>query len=162
MKQQMIIFKIGAEEFALNIMFAREVMVARDVTPIPETAEYVTGIASLRGNLIAVLDLRKRLRAAGPGDAQEERMIVADVDGRVIGLMVDGVSEIMRVNDAMVEPPPDFVREIGASYVQGIINGGGRFITMIDLRKALDEEIVCEMERAIGMLKSEMCAKLDA
>src|ERR1044071_4023787 len=102
MKQQMIIFKIGAEEFALNIMFAREVMVARDVTPIPETAEYVTGIASLRGNLIAVLDLRKRLRAAGPGDAQEERMIVADVDGRVIGLMVDGVSEIMRVNEAMM------------------------------------------------------------
>lgn len=158
----MIIFKIGAEEFALNIMFAKEVMATCDVTPIPETAEYVTGIASLRGNLIAVLDLRKRLKSAGSCDAQEERMIVADVDGRVVGLMVDGVSEIMRVNDAMVEPPPDFVREIGASYVQGIINGGGRFITMIDLRKALDEEIVCEMERAIEMMKSEMCAKFDA
>jgi purine-binding chemotaxis protein CheW len=89
-------------------------------------------------------------------------MIVADVDGRVIGLMVDGVSEIMRVNEAMVEPPPDFVREIGAGYVQGIINGGGRFITMIDLRKALDEEIVCEMERVIGMMKTEMRDKFDA
>jgi purine-binding chemotaxis protein CheW len=161
-KQQMIIFKIGAEEFALNIMLAREVMVARDVTPVPETADYVAGITSLRGNLIAVLDLRKRLRAAGPGDTREERMIVADVDGRVMGLMVDGVSEIMRVTEGMVEPQPDFVREIGASYVQGIINGGGRFITMIDLRKALDEDIVCEMDRAIGMLKTEMCAKFDA
>lgn len=162
MKQQMIIFKIGAEEFALNIMFAREVMVARDVTPIPETAEYVTGIVSLRGNLIAVLDLRKRLLAAGLNDAGEERMIVADVDGRVIGLMVDGVSEIMRVDEVMVEPAPDFVREIGVSYVQGIINAGGRFITIIDIRKALDEEIVCEMDRAVGMLRAEMCAKLDA
>ena len=161
MKQQMVIFKIGAEEFALDITLAKEVLVARDVTPIPETAEYVTGIASLRGNLIAVLDLRKRFRAAGAGNAEEERMIVADVDGRVVGLMVDGVSEIMSINEAMVEPPPDFVREIGANYVQGIINGGGRFITMIDLRRALDEEIVCEIDRAIAMLKSEMCAKFD-
>jgi purine-binding chemotaxis protein CheW len=158
----MIIFRIGAEEFALNIMLAREVMVAHKVTPVPETADYVSGIASLRGNLIAVLDLRKRLRAVGGGDSQEERMIVADVDGRVMGLMVDGVSEIMRVNEEMMEPPPDFVREIGVSYVQGIINGGGRFITMIDLRKALDEEVVYEMDRVIGMLKTEMCAKFDA
>jgi purine-binding chemotaxis protein CheW len=151
-KRQMIVFKIGSEEFALDIMDTKEVVVMRGITPVPETDSYVEGVINLRGNLVPVLDLRKRFRAGGPCEAPEKRIIVSCLDGRLVGLMVDGASEVIRVSQEMIEPVPDILIDMGVSYITGIIKLDYRFITLIDLRKALTDEITRDLDEVAGLL----------
>src|SRR5438045_8503140 len=82
-KQQMIIFKVGAEEFAVDIMLVKEVVMMREITPVPETFAFVEGVMNLRGNLVAVLDLRKRLRARRVQSSPEQRLLIARFNGKL-------------------------------------------------------------------------------
>lgn len=151
----MVVFKIGPEEFAIDITLTKEIVTMRPITPIPETLDYVTGVMNLRGNLVPVLDLRKRLRAGGDGAhaAQDDvRIIVCKLENKQTGLIVDGASEVVRVTDDMVEAPPDVITEIGADYISGVINLRGRFITVLDLEKALKGEITHELNEVRALM----------
>lgn len=161
-KRQMVVFKIGKEEFALDIMDTKEVVVMRGITPVPETEGYVEGVMNLRGNLVPVLDLRKRLKASGLRDASDRRIIVSNLDGRLVGLIVDGASEVIRVSDEMIEPVPDIIIETGVGYITGIINLDERFVTMIDLRKALTDEVTSELDEVTRLLYSQGVAETTA
>lgn len=151
-RRQLVVFKVGTEEFAVDIMLTREVVLMREITPVPETEAYVEGVMNLRGSLVPVLDFRKRLRAFRMPVQPDHRIIIADLDGRIAGLIVDAASEVIRVNDDMIEPVPHLISEIGAGYIEGIVNINGRFITLIDLRKALTGEIVGELDEVIKVL----------
>jgi purine-binding chemotaxis protein CheW len=148
----MIVFRIGEEEFATDINIAKEIVVMRPITPIPETRDFVEGVMNLRGNLIPVLDLRKRLRAARADGHQQVRIIIATLDGKQTGLIVDGATEVIRVSDDMIEPVPDVIRETGAEYLLGVINMGNRFITMLDLEKVLMGEVRHELDEVMRAL----------
>lgn len=151
-QRQMVVFKIGEEEFALDILLAKEVVVMREITPVPETEDYVEGVMNLRGNLIPVLDFRKRLRARRRERQRGERIIVVHIDGNPVGLIVDSTSEVVRVSDEMIEPAPDIISESDVKYVSGIINLKGRFITLIDVGRALSETITQDLEQVMVML----------
>lgn len=148
-RRQLVVFKVGSEEFAVDIMLTNEVVLMREITPVPETEAYVEGVMNLRGNLMPVLDLRKRLRAYRPSAAADCRIIIANLDGRTAGVIVDGASEVIRVTDDLVEPVPDLISETGASYVEGVINLKDRFITLINLQKAFSDDIVSELDEVI-------------
>lgn len=151
-KRQMIVFKIGPEEFAIEIELAKEIVLMRPITPVPETRDFVEGVINLRGNLVPVLDLRKRLRAGRAENGSKTRIIISMIDGKQTGLIVDGASEVIRVSEDMLEPPPDVITELGADYVAGVINLGARFVTLLDLRKALTGEISRELEEILSLL----------
>ena len=153
-RRQLVVFKVGTEEFAVNIMLTREVVLMREITPVPETETYVEGVMNLRGSLVPVLDFRKRLRALRTSSNSERRIIIADIDGRTAGLIVDGASEVIRITDEMIEEVPPLISEMGAGYVEGVINIDGRFITLIDLTKALTGEIVGELDEVLRVLVS--------
>jgi purine-binding chemotaxis protein CheW len=159
-RQQLVIFKVGTEDFAVDILLTKEVVLMREITPVPETQEYVEGVMNLRGNLVPVLDLRKRLRTASISSHVEQRIVIANIDGKLTGLIVDGASEVVRVTDEAIEPPPDIITEMGADYIAGVINVNGRFITLIDLKKALTEEISCELEQVLSALGARHSAGL--
>ena len=144
-KRQVVVFKVGEEEFALDIMLTKEIVVMRDIAPIPETEEYVEGVMNLRGSLVPVLDFRKLVRAASAESHAEVRIIVANLDGNLAGLVVDSVCEVLRVAEDQVEPAPEIIAEMGAGYVAGVIVLKGRFITLLDLGKALSEEIMSSL-----------------
>jgi purine-binding chemotaxis protein CheW len=154
-KRQMVVFKVGTEEFALDIMDLKEVVVMRAVTPVPETESHVEGVMNLRGNLVPVLDLRKRLRARSAVEGSERRIIVSSLEGRLVGLIVDGASEVIRVREEMIEPAPDMILEMGVGYITGVINFENRFITMIDLRKALTDEVTRDLDEVMRVLSSQ-------
>ena len=155
-KRQMVVFKIGAEEFAVDISLTKEIVTMRPITPIPETQEYVSGVMNLRGNLVPVLDLRRRLRAGSNSAVPQSdtRIIIARLEGKQTGLIVDGASEVIRITDEMIENPPDVISEIGADYIAGIINAGNRFITLLDIEKALKGEVVHELDEIRNLLLS--------
>src|SRR5262249_7684717 len=137
----MIIFKVGAEEFAVDILLVKEVVMMRDITPVPETDTFVEGVMNLRGTLVPVLDLRKRLRANRAANGIEQRILIVLHSERLIGLIVDGASEVARITREMIEPAPDIIRELDAEYIAGIINLDERFVTLLDLQRALTGEI---------------------
>jgi purine-binding chemotaxis protein CheW len=153
-KQQMIIFKVGDEEFAVDIMLVKEVVMMRDITPVPETVGFVEGVMNLRGNLVPVVDLRKRLRAHRVANDTDRRILIARLEGKPIGLIVDGTSEVVRIGRDLIEPAPDILRELDAGYVAGIINLNERFITLMDLRGALVGGILSDLERVMAALAS--------
>jgi purine-binding chemotaxis protein CheW len=147
-----VVFKVGTEEFAVDILLAKEVVMPREITPVPDTEEFVEGVMNLRGNLVPIIDLRKRLRARASTTQREQRIVIANIDDRMVGLIVDGASEVIRVTDDMIEPVPDVIVEMGAGYVEGVINVDKRFITLIDLRKALSVEVLSELDCVIEAL----------
>lgn len=151
-RRQVVVFKIGAEEFAVDIMLTKEIVSSPEITPVPDTEEFVEGVMNLRGNLLPIIDLRKRLRARATTTQREQRVVIANVDDRTAGLIVDGASEVIRVTDDMIEPVPDLISELGAGYVEGIINLKNRFITLIDLRKALSVDVLSELDCVIEAL----------
>ncbi|MEW6208503.1 MAG: chemotaxis protein CheW [Acidobacteriota bacterium] len=159
MKKQLVVFTVGGNEFAVDILITKEVVEMRDITPVPETPDYVEGVMNLRGHLVPVLDLRKRMRAV-PRQTKEERIIIANLDGKQLGLIVDRASQVIRVGQENIEPAPDIVHEVGASYVEGIVNLGERFVTLIDLRKALKEEVICELEEVARALSRASAQQL--
>jgi len=157
-RRQLVVFKVGTEEFAVDIMLTKEVVLMREITPVPETESYVEGVMNLRGNLVPVLDFRKRLRALKGTVHSDHRIIITQFDGRTAGLIVDGASEVIRVTDEMIEGVPHLISEIGAGYIEGVINLKGRFITLINLRKALTEDIVGELDEVLKVLATERTA----
>lgn len=152
MKRQLVVFEVGSGEFAVDIMATKEVVGLREIAPVPETPDYVEGVMNLRGNLVPVLDLRKRMRARGRSERQDARIIVASLDGRFVGLIVDRASDVIRVDDEKIEPAPDIIADAGATYVTGVINLGNRFVTLIDLKKALSDEVLCEIDEVLALL----------
>lgn len=153
-RRQFVVFKVGTEEFATDIMLTKEVVLMRDITPVPGTETYVEGIMNLRGSLVPVLDFRKRLRARRTVTSAEQRIIIVQLDGRWAGLIVDGASEVIRVSDDLIEPVPDLISETGAGYVEGVISLKDRFITLINLQKALSGEILSELDDVMTVLSS--------
>lgn len=154
-KRQLVVFNVGTEEFGVDIMLTKEVVLMREITPVPETEAYVEGVMNLRGSLVPVLDLRKRLRAVRTALHTDHRIIITNLDGRMAGLIVDGASEVIRVSNDMIEPVPHLISEMGADYVEGVINVKDRFITLVDLRKTLTREIVCELDEVIKVLSTQ-------
>ena len=154
-RRQLVVFKVGTEEFAVDIMLTKEVVLMREITPVPETEAYVEGVMNLRGSLVPVLDFRKRLRAFRTTADTDHRIIIANLDGRIAGLIVDGASEVIRVSEDMIEPVPHLIAEMGAGYVEGVVKVNDRFITLIDLRKALTGEVVGELDEVIRVLSAQ-------
>lgn len=151
-RRQLVVFKIGAEEFAADIMLTKEVVLMGEITPVPGTETYVEGVMNLRGTLVPILDLRKRLRARPTSAPGEHRIIIVQLQGKSAGLIVDGASEVIRVNDDLIEPVPDLISEMGADYIEGVVNLKGRFITLINLPNALSGEILGELDEVMTFL----------
>jgi purine-binding chemotaxis protein CheW len=153
-RRQLVVFKVGTEEFAADIMLTKEVVLMREITPVPGTETYVEGIMNLRGSLVPVLDFRKRLRARPAAAPAEQRIIIIQLGGRSAGLIVDGASEVIRVSDDLIEPVPDLISETGAGYVEGVISLKERFITLINLQKALSGEIGSALDEVMAVLSN--------
>lgn len=153
-RRQLVVFKIGDEEFAADIMLTKEVVLMREITPVPGTEAYVEGVMNLRGTLVPVLDLRKRLHARPTSAFAEHRIVIVQLEGKSAGLIVDGASEVIRVSDELIEPVPDLISEMGADYIEGVINMKGRYITLINLQSALFGEILGKLDEAMTLLSN--------
>ena len=153
--RQLIVFKVGVEEFAIDILLSKEIVVMGQITPVPETEDYVEGVMNLRGNLVPVIDLKKRLRASHTDSRRQGRIIIARLEGKLVGIIVDDASEVLKVRDEAIEAPPDVIGELGVDYIAGIVNVNGRFITLLDLNKALTAEIISDLSEVMDMLGNQ-------
>lgn len=134
---QLVTFRLGKEEFSMDILKVQEIIRHMDLTRVPRTPEFVDGVINLRGRVIPVLDLRKRFGLPADEKTNETRIIVVDVDNRTVGLKVDAVSEVLRLPADTVEPPPSLVTGIESDYIKGVGKLDGRLIILLDVAKIL-------------------------
>jgi len=134
---QLVTFRLGKEEFSMDILKVQEIIRHMDLTRVPRTPDFVDGVINLRGRVIPVLDLRKRFGLPEGERTNETRIIVVDVDNRTVGLKVDAVSEVLRLPADTVEPPPSLVTGIESDYIRGVGKLDGRLIILLDVAKIL-------------------------
>ena len=134
---QLVTFRLGNEEFSLDILRVQEIIRHMELTRVPRTPDFVDGVINLRGRVIPVLDLRKRFGLPSDEKTNETRIIVVDVDNKTVGLKVDAVSEVLRLPADTVEPAPAIVTGAESDYIKGVGKLEGRLLILLDVEKIL-------------------------
>ncbi|OGP94031.1 MAG: chemotaxis protein CheW [Deltaproteobacteria bacterium RBG_19FT_COMBO_56_10] len=134
---QLVTFRLGNEEFSLDILRVQEIIRHMELTRVPRTPDFVDGVINLRGRVIPVLDLRKRFGLPSGERTNETRIIVVDVDNKTVGLKVDAVSEVLRLPADTVEPAPAIVTGVESDYIKGVGKLEGRLLILLDVEKIL-------------------------
>src|SRR2546421_4822085 len=137
---QLVTFKLGSEEFALDILVVQEINRRVEITKVPKTPEFVEGVINLRGKIVPVLDLRKRFGLVGHEFTAQSRIIVVNIDNRVLGLLVDSVSEVLQIPAHTIEPPPPLVAGVDAGHIKGIWEVEGRLLVFLGFGEILSKK----------------------
>jgi len=144
-------FRIGAETFAVPIALVHEIVRVPEITSVPDSPDYVEGVINLRGKIVSVIDLRKRFGEKEIVRNKKNRILVTDVEGKPVGLIVDAASEVLKLPDTEVEPPPPVFDEKDVNYVTGLGKLHGRLIILIDLTKVLQKGELRRLDELSGM-----------
>ena len=132
-------FRIGRETFGVPISLVHEIVRVPEITPVPEAPEYVEGVINLRGKIISVVDLRRRFGETEVKAHKKNRILVVEVAGKLVGLMVDAASEVLKIPPSEIDLPPNVFEEGELNYVTGVGKLQGRLIILIDLTKILQK-----------------------
>lgn len=143
--RQVVLFKLMQEDYGLPIDKVREINRMRAITKLPNTPAFLEGILDLRGRIIPVVDLRKWFGFDVIEYQEETRIIVVDVAGRTVGIIVDAVHEVVRLDGAGIEPPPaTFIMQ--GQLVEAIGKLGNRLIILLDIDRLLSLEQVSQLK----------------
>lgn len=134
---QIVTFRVGSQEFAFDILQVERILRYEKPAELPKSPGFLEGVVRFEGRAVPVVDLRKRLEVAAP-IGEETRLMVLELDGERIGLLVDQVREVLRVDAGTISAPPPMVRGLAAAYISGILIQGERTIVMLNARRLLD------------------------
>lgn len=138
---QLVTFNLVGEEFGLPILDVREIIRMVEVTPVPHSPSFVEGVINLRGQILPVIDLRKRFGLSSSSADEDTRIVVVEINHNLIGLIVDGVNEVLRIPSETVNPAPQIVSSgIGAEYIQGIAHYNEKMIILIDMGRVFNND----------------------
>ena len=138
-EDQYVTFTIGKEQFGVNISQVQEIIWLTDITHVPNVQNYIEGIVNLRGNVLPVMDIRKRFHLAEVERTDSSSIVVVDVDSRKTGVIVDSVSNVRRLNRDAIEPPPPIIAGLDASFVKGVgkIKNDERMLIILNLEEVV-------------------------
>jgi len=134
---QLVSFKIGNEEFAIDILKVQEIIKIISITKVPNSPYYVEGVINLRGRVIPIIDLRTRLGLEKIAHNNETRIIVVELHGTIVGFIVDAVNEVLRISKSITEVPPDLVVGINSEFIESVGKLDDRILILINLEKII-------------------------
>jgi len=138
---QLVIFKIGKEEFGVNIHQVKEIVRLTSITPIPRAPKFIEGVVNLRGQVLAVMDLAKRLELPSQPRSEKTRIIIVEVENNIVGMIVDEVTEVLRLPMDKIEKTPQIIEsEVEQKYIKGVGKLDNRLLILIDLANVLSLE----------------------
>ena len=137
---QLVSFRLAQEEYGIEITRVREIILMGEITRVPQTPSYVKGLINLRSTVIPVIDLRIRFGLAEADVTDESRIMVVNVAGKTIGIVVDAVSEVLRVSSEQIAPPPPTVVSLGTEYLTGLVKLEKQLLLLLDIDKLLGAE----------------------
>ncbi|HCJ66144.1 MAG TPA: chemotaxis protein CheW [Elusimicrobia bacterium] len=143
---QLVVFQLSTEEYGVPIIQVEEIIRIPGITRIPNMPNFIEGVINLRGRIIPIVDLRRRFKLEEKGRNEESRIIIGKIavtiekqEEQSVGLIVDSVTEVLRVNKEMVEPIPPTISYIDMQYLNGVVKLENRLIILLDLSKVLTE-----------------------
>ncbi len=139
-EKQLVVFDLANEVYGMDIGVVLEIIRMQEITKVPRTPEFVEGIINLRGKIIPVVDLRKRFSLPVTDETADNRIVVVDIDGQGIGMVVDAVAEVMRINSGSIEPPSEAITTQESDYLLGIAKLDDKLIILLDMNKLLLKE----------------------
>jgi purine-binding chemotaxis protein CheW len=142
---QWVTFHLEDEKYGVPVEQVKEVLRYTEITPVPGAPDYVLGIINLRGNVVTVLDTRKRFALQSFEITDATRIVIIEVDNQVIGILVDRVSEVMRLNSEEIETAPNVGNDESSRYIQGVASRNGNLLILVDINKLLTDEEWQEM-----------------
>lgn len=131
--KQFVVFRLDNEEYGIDILRVKEIKEMMSVTRVPKAAHFVTGVINLRGEVIPVIDLRKKFNLKERDDNSNNRIIIVAVDDITVGLIVDTSSEVLEIRSDSIEEPPSGVGGIDQGNIYGIGKVGERLIILLDI-----------------------------
>ena len=131
--REMITFLVGAQEFCIDVMSVREIRVWTPATPIAHAPSYVAGVINLRGTVLPIIDFAARLGFPPAEPTTRHAILVAQIGDQTVGLLVEGVSEILTITEDLIQPTPDVASEIAREFVSGIVATQNRMISLVAL-----------------------------
>jgi len=136
---QLVGFTIGKEQFGVDILMVQEIIRSTPITSVPNSPEFIEGVINLRGNIIPVIELRKRLNLYRKESAAKDSWIlILDIGGRVTGFIVDSVTKVLKIMESSIEPPPDVVMAgLANRYIKGVCDIGGSLLILLDFNRIL-------------------------
>ena len=136
-EQQLVLFDLAAEHYAIDSMNVREIIRMQVITKIPGAPASVEGVINLRGKVTPVMDLRKRLGLEAGQESKDTRIVVVEVGGQDVGLIVDGVSEVLRIPVSVIEPTSTIVAPEEADYILGVAKLETKLVILLDIGRLL-------------------------
>lgn len=149
---QLVSFKIGAEEFGIDILKVNEIIRMMSITKVPNAPSFVDGVVNLRGRVIPVINLRAKLVLPRKEYDRNSRIIVVELNTKTIGFIVDEVSEVLRIPVNITEKPPEMVSGINAAYITAIGKLEDRLLILLDLERILGEDEGAELNKMADSL----------
>lgn len=144
----LVTFELSGEEFGVDIMQVSEVLPVPRITRIPQAPECVKGLINLRGKILVVIDLNKRLGFSSNETDSLSRIIMVEIKDTVIGMLVNSVKEVMRLPLSSIEPTPETIKsKINAEYLTGVGKVENRLLILLNLAKVLGEEEIEELSQ---------------
>ena len=137
---QVVSFRLGKEEYALDIMRVQEIILLGEITEIPEVPSYIRGLINLRGQVIPIVDLRRRFKLDIVESNEHTRIIVVNANDHTFGIVVDAVSEVLRINEEQIEPPPPGLVGVDQAYICGLVKLEDKIMILLKIAAILSQE----------------------
>lgn len=147
--KRIVSFLISQKEYAIEIRFINEIIYSKAVSPLPGASDYIEGIIDLRGKVIPLINLKKRLKFASAEPTPSEHALIVDVSGRKYGLIVDQVLQVITIEEHEIQRTEKFL-ERGVPYLQGVCRFKDRLILLLDLEHLWSEEDISEIDSTMN------------
>lgn len=140
MEKQLVVFELANERYGVDIAAVESIIKMQSVTAVPQAPDFVEGITNLRGSVLPVIDLRKRFGLPSEETTKNSRIVIVVMDGLKVGMIVDAVSEVLRILSEAIEPPPPMVATVDTAFITNIARVNEQLIILLDLAKVLSME----------------------
>lgn len=140
-----VTFRLENEKYGINVMQVQEVLRVTEIAPVPGAPNYVLGIINLRGNVVTVIDTRKRFGLLPKEMDDATRIVIIEADDQVVGILVDSVAEVVDLSAEEIESAPNVGTDDNAEFIQGVASLDGELLIIVDLNKLLNDEQWLEM-----------------
>lgn len=135
--RQFLTFALGQEEYGVEILKIQEIKGFSSITPLPNAPPFIKGVLNLRGTIVPIIDLRQKFSLPEVGYTKFTVIVVVQVRGRIMGFIVDAVSDVLNVAGPDIQPTPDLNGQVDTSFINGLARAGEKLVILLDIEKVL-------------------------
>ena len=144
---QLVVFRLGDEEFGVEIGQVREIIKMIEVTQMPNCPDFMQGVINLRGQVTAVMDLRKKLGISANNEEKDARILIVELDDKTVGMIVDSVTEVLRIPTKDLDDADIITSQVEANYIRGVGKLEDKILILLDLNKVLTTREIAQVEQ---------------